>query len=46
MYWYTQYIDPTFNPMPESLKEAWASLIDPDGVECTILDAYGNEYDN
>jgi len=46
MHWYTQYIDPPFNPMPESLKESWASLIDPDGVECTILDAYGNEYDN
>jgi len=30
MHWYTQYIDPPFNPMPESLKESWASLIDPD----------------
>lgn len=46
MYWYTQPIDPIFNPMPESLKEAWASLIDPDGVECTILDEHGHEYDN
>jgi hypothetical protein len=46
MHWYTQYIDPPFNPMPESLKESWASLIDPDGVQCTVLDENGHPYDN
>jgi hypothetical protein len=41
-----QPIDPYFNPLPETLFESWASLIDPDGVECTVLDENGHPYDN
>ncbi len=41
-----QPIDPYFNPLPETLRESWASLIDPDGVQCTVLDENGHPYDN